>query len=332
MNEKYLFSLMAVVLLFLLSYAGVEVAGLQVLFGIVIPYLALIIFLAGFAYRIINWAQTPVPYKIPTTGGQQKSLPWIPHAAIDCPDTKAQVVGRMAMEVLLFRSLFRNLVFKKEGDKLAYRMELFLWLGAIVFHYAFLAVTIRHLRFFAEPVPFFVTGLEKVDSFLQMGLPVVYLSGIALLAGVLYLAIRRIYVGHTRYISLASDFFPLFLIIGIAVTGIMMRYFTKVDISTVKELTMGLVTFRPAVPEGIGTLFFVHLFLVSVLLAYFPFSKLMHMGGVFMSPTRNLACNTRAERHVNPWNYPVPVHTYEEYEDDFREHMIEAGLPVEKKE
>jgi hypothetical protein len=35
-------------------------------------------------------------------------------------------------------------------------------------------------------------------------------------------------------------------------------------------------------------------------------------------------------RHENPWNYPVKVHSYEDYEDDFREHMIEAGLPVEK--
>jgi hypothetical protein len=26
----------------------------------------------------------------------------------------------------------------------------------------------------------------------------------------------------------------------------------------------------------------------------------------------------------------VPVHTYEEYEDDFRDKMIEAGLPVDK--
>jgi hypothetical protein len=56
------------------------------------------------------------------------------------------------------------------------------------------------------------------------------------------------------------------------------------------------------------------------------------MGGVFMSPTRNMPCNTRAERHVNPWNYPVEVHTYEEYEDHFRELMIVAGIPVEKKE
>jgi hypothetical protein len=33
---------------------------------------------------------------------------------------------------------------------------------------------------------------------------------------------------------------------------------------------------------------------------------------------------------VNPWNYPVKVHTYEAYENDFREKMVEAGLPVDK--
>jgi len=93
---------------------------------------------------------------------------------------------------------------------------------------------------------------------------------------------------------------------------------------------MGLVTFRPVIPEGIGALFYVHIFFVSILLAYFPFSKLMHLGGIFLSPTRNMTTDTRARRHINPWNYPVPVHTYEEYEDEFREKMVEAGLPVEK--
>ena len=62
----------------------------------------------------------------------------------------------------------------------------------------------------------------------------------------------------------------------------------------------------------------------------FPFSKLMHMGGVFLSPTRNLANNNRAVRHINPWDYPVHVHTYEEYEDEFREKMVEVGIPVDK--
>ena len=109
-----------------------------------------------------------------------------------------------------------------------------------------------------------------------------------------------------------------------------MRYFIKTDIVGVKELAMGWVTFNPHVPEGIGAIFYIHLFLVCVLFAYFPFSKLMHLGGIFLSPTRNAPNDNRINRYINPWNYPVKVHTYDEYEDDFREKMIEAGLPVEK--
>ncbi len=56
----------------------------------------------------------------------------------------------------------------------------------------------------------------------------------------------------------------------------------------------------------------------------------MHAGGVFLSPTRNMANTNRMERYVNPWNYPVKVHSYAEYEDDFREKMKEAGIPVDK--
>jgi nitrate reductase gamma subunit len=99
----------------------------------------------------------------------------------------------------------------------------------------------------------------------------------------------------------------------------------------VKELMMSLVTFSPAqISDGIGSIFFIHLFFVCILFAYFPYSKLMHFAGIFLSPTRNLANNSRKVRHINPWNPTVKVHTYEEYEDDFREKMIEAGLPVEK--
>jgi hypothetical protein len=98
----------------------------------------------------------------------------------------------------------------------------------------------------------------------------------------------------------------------------------------IKQLTMGLITLQPTIPEGISVLFYMHIFLVSVLFAYFPFSKLMHMPGVFLSPTRNLSNNSRIVRHINPWNPEVKYHTYEAYEDDFRERMIEAGLPVDK--
>ena len=39
------------------------------------------VFLAGFCYRVVQWAAAPVPFRIPTTCGQQKSLPWIKSAA-----------------------------------------------------------------------------------------------------------------------------------------------------------------------------------------------------------------------------------------------------------
>jgi hypothetical protein len=109
-----------------------------------------------------------------------------------------------------------------------------------------------------------------------------------------------------------------------------MRYVVKIDIIGIKEMTLGLVNFNPVVPENMSVFFYIHIFLVCVLLAYFPFSKLVHLGGVFMSPTRNLENNNRAVRHINPWNPEPKYHTYEAYENEFRELMIEAGLPVEK--
>jgi nitrate reductase gamma subunit len=340
MNSRYIVPLIAVIILFLIAYLGAQVSGLQYVFGVVVPYLAILTFVVGFAYRVISWTRSPVPFAIPTTGGQQKSLPWVQHSQFDNPVKGWQVVGRMALEILTFRSLFRNTRMKlTQGGRLAYQLEIFLWVGALAFHYAFLVVLIRHLRFFTEPVPYFVQLVENIDSFfrveiiyplLKFGVPGVYLSGFVLLAAVSYLFLRRLFVRQVKYISIASDYFPLFLIFGIAFSGILMRYFTKTDVTAAKELTLGLITFRPTIPDGISAVFVVHVFLVSILIAYFPFSKLMHLGGVFLSPTRNMPTDTRARRHVNPWNYPVPVHTYEEYEDEFREKMVEAGLPVEK--
>ena len=339
MNARYMLSLIAVIALFLIAWAGTAI-GLQVVFGIMIPYLALLTFIVGFVYKVMGWSRSAVPFRIPTTGGQQKSLPWVEHSKFDCPVNTWQVVVRMALEVLTFRSLFRNTRMKlKEGGRISYQLELFLWAGALAFHYAFLVVLIRHLRFFIEPVPFVVQLVENVDSFFRMeiiypvfkfGLPGVFISGFVLLAAVSYLFLRRLFVRQVKYISIASDYFPLFLIFGIAFSGIFMRYVTKVDVTAVKELTMGLITFQPTIPAGVDAVFFVHIFFVSTLLAYFPFSKLMHLGGVFLSPTRNMTTDTRARRHINPWNYPVPVHTYDEYEDEFREKMVEVGIPVEK--
>jgi hypothetical protein len=103
-----------------------------------------------------------------------------------------------------------------------------------------------------------------------------------------------------------------------------------IDIAAIKQLGVGLVTFSPVITTDIGAIFYIHLFLVCALLAYFPFSKLMHLGGVFLSPTRNMRNDSRQVRHVNPWNPAIKVHAYSDYEDEFRDFMVESGIPVEK--
>jgi len=325
------FGLIAVSVLFLLAMVGVQSFGLQTLFGVVIPYAAIAIFLVGVVVKVVGWARSPVPFRIPTTSGQQKSLKWIPWSYFDNPATTLGVLGRMALEVLFFRSLFRNTEMSlKSGPKLVHGPSKWLWAGAMAFHWCMLVILLRHLRFFSEPVPWFVGVITTLDGFFQIGLPVIYLTSAGFAAGLLYLLVRRLWIPQVRYISLLADYFPLFLLIGIATTGILLRHFVKTDLESVKGLTLGLLTLSPVVPAGAHYLFYVHVFFICVLFAYFPFSKLMHMAGVFLSPTRNLANNNRAVRHINPWNAPVKVHTYAEYEDEFRERMIEAGIPVEK--
>ncbi|MGD9200416.1 MAG: sulfate reduction electron transfer complex DsrMKJOP subunit DsrM [Chitinispirillia bacterium] len=345
MKNHFILSLIAILILCLISYVGAGITGLQGFFGIFIPYVAIAVFIGGFIWKVLNWSKSPVPFRITTTCGQQKSLPWIKAGNLDNPFSKRDVFFRMVLEVMFFRSLFRNsrmsLQKNESGLKVVYDWEIFLWAASLLFHYSFLIVCLRHLRFFMGPVPGLITFIETLDgffrielfkSFFSVGLPGIMLSGLFLFLAGLFLLARRIFSAKINYISLAADYFPLLLILGIAYTGLQMRYFTKVDILGVKELAMGLVTLRPVIPDGIGVIFYMHIFLVSTLLIYFPFSKLMHFGGIFLSPTRNLTADTRANRHINPWNYPVKTHTYEEYEDEFREKMVGAGLPVEKKE
>ena len=330
---KALYSLLAYAVLVVIVMLGVGVAGLDYFFGVIIPYAAIAIFIFGFIYKIIVWAKSPVPFRIPTTCGQQKSLPWIKQNKLENPSSGIAAVIRMALEVLFFRSLFRNsrVSLKKDSEpKLVYGPDKWLWFFALAFHWSFLIILLRHLRFFAEPVPAFVTLLEQLDGFFQVGLPIILATDLVIVTALTFLFLRRLFDAKIRYISLPSDFFALFMLLGIACTGILMRYFSKTDIVGVKELAMGIISFHPTLPEGLSLLFYIHLFTVCLLFAYFPFSKLMHLGGVFLSPTRNLAANSRAKRHINPWNYDVPVHTYEEYEDEFRDVMKAAGLALEK--
>ncbi len=327
------------------SYSILTVAAIAVLAGaaargavtvrwlaLVVPYAAFATFVLGMSWRVIVWSLAPAPFRIPTVCGQQKALRWIKPDRLESPPDTLAVVGRMALEVLLFRSLFRNTrMTLREGPRLVFGENKFLWLGAMAFHWSLLVILVRHLRLFLEPVPAFVLAVEKLDGFFQVGTPVMYVTDGVVVAALVYLFQRRLRDPLVRYISLFTDYFALALLGAIALSGIWMRYVGRVDITGIKQFALGLVAFRPVALPASGDSFFVHLILVSTLAAYFPFSKLVHMGGVFLSPTRNLANNNRSKRHVNPWNYPVRVHTYDEWEEEFHDKLEAAGLPIERK-
>lgn len=299
------------------------------LVAVIVPYAAFALFLIGFSYRVLRWAWVPVPFRITTTCGQQKSLPWIKSATFDNPSTTWGVLGRMTLEVLLFRSLFRNSRARLAAGKLSFREDQWLWLGALAFHWSLLVLLLRHLRFFLQPVPRVVGAIERLDGVLQLGLPHVYISDVMLTCALAYLITRRLHDPVLRFVSLFSDHFVLFLLAGIAASGLWMRFVKRADLVTVKQFALSLAALHPRVPAPASPVFLIHLLLVSTLAGYFPASKLTHMAGAFLSPTRNLPNNNRAKRHVNPWNATVTTRSYHEWEQEFRDKLKIAEIPIE---
>ena len=227
----------------------------------VLAYFAMAILVIGLLYRIQLYARTPAPLKIPTT---------------PAPVKRSGVVVRMAKEIVLFESLFK-------ANK-------WTWLFGWMFHVALLLVLLRHLRYFTEPVWFWVTWVQPFGLY----------ASFAMLAGLVALWVRRFAVERIRYISGPSDHLMLLLLIGIVATGLMMKYVSRTDIVSVKAFVLGLIYFDWQ-PIPADAVLLIHLGLVLVLMIIFPFSKLLHAPGVFFSPGRNQVDNPREKRHVAPW-------------------------------
>ena len=326
---KALLAAAAVIALALAGASAGAIPGGTVAVTVVLPYVAFLTLAAGIAWRVWQWAASPVPYRIPTTCGQQRSLAWIRTAPIDNPDTGIMAAIRVAIEALTFRSLLRNSRSHVSAGRLEFSEARLLWLASLALHWSLLVILLRHLRFVLQPTPFFVPPLDALDGFLRIGAPPLLITDVLLVAALLYLLGRRLANPLLRYMSLLTDYFALLLLLGIALSGMAMRYAAPVDLVSVKQLALALAAFHPVVPLAPSALLLVHLLLVSTLAIYLPFSKLAHFGGVFLSPTRNLANNRRRVRHINPWNRPVPTHTYAEWEAEYADKMKLAGLPVD---
>jgi len=121
--------------------------------------------------------------------------------------------------------------------------------------------------------------------------------------GLLGLLVRRMFVDRVRYISAPSDYLMLFLLLGIGISGGLTTFVTHTDVVAVKSFFRHLMTFNFETMPNIPTDFtiVVHLGLVASLMIIFPISKLLHVPGVFFSPSRNQVDNPREQRHIVDW-------------------------------
>ena len=229
-------------------------------------YAATILMVVGLVRRIVLYWKTPAPLKIPTT---------------PAPVTQSGVVLRMFREVVFFESLFKSTKWT--------------WLFGWLFHVALFAVLFRHLRYFTES--------EIIMAIVAFVSPLFMYLAFAMIIGLLGLWGRRLFVDRVRYISAPSDHLMLLLLLLIGISGTLTTFVTHTDVVAVKQFFRALMYFNFSEMPNLPTdpLMILHLLLVALLMIIFPISKLLHVPGVFFSPTRNQVDNPREQRHISEW-------------------------------
>jgi nitrate reductase gamma subunit len=221
-------------------------------------YLATVVLVVGVAMRVVKYRRAPTPLKIATT---------------PAPITRSGVYFRMLREVTLFESLFKS--------------NRWIWVLGWAFHVGLALVLLRHLRYFTEPVWGWVALMQPIGIY----------ASFAMVLGLIGLWARRILVERIRYISSPSDHLMLAMLIGIGLSGMAMKFVAPTDIIAVKAFMLGLMRFQilnlPTDP-----ILLIHLGLVIILMIIFPISKLLHVPGLFFSPSRTMTDDPREHRHA----------------------------------
>jgi nitrate reductase gamma subunit len=235
-------------------------------------YLCAAVFVTGMGWRLFTWLRAPVPLKIVLT---------------PAPVTGAGVARRIAGELFLFRSLLK-------GDR-------WLWCAAWMFHISLVMLAVGHFGGLVAP-EFAQRSLGLTEGqFHELAQIAGGVFGILAVVPLLGLLLRRLAKDRLRYISTFSDYLALGLLLLIIMTGNLMRFMGGLDLAQARLFVSGLLALRPVAPPA-DPAFALHLVLVCVLLAYIPFSKLIHMGGLFFSPTLTQKNDSRERRHVGGWD------------------------------
>lgn len=225
------------------------------IFYYITPYIAVVVFFGGIAYQLYRWGQAkPVPARLSLFPRPQGRLARFLDALVD---------------MFTLKGLFR--------------VNKPLWVGGFIMHLGLLLLLTGHVRAFTDY--YFLWDLlqwdeEQVHQFSAIAGTI---AGLLFMIPLFYLLARR-FSGAVKWLSTPEDFFVLFLLIVIAVTGNHMRFLLEVESHQVREFFRGLATFRWIDPPvSAGRSFIYHFASAQLLMVYFPFSKLMHTIGTLFS-------------------------------------------------
>jgi len=226
---------------------------MNVLIGAILPLVTFLIFIGGMIYRVYVWKNLPSPKM----------------TLFPAPESSGARFVELLKETFLFKSLFK-------GDKT-------LWFMGWAFHAMLALILIGHLRVFSA-IPdrmLAAAGMspEQIDT---MSATTGGAAGLMILACLVVIMIRRMVVPRVREISSPDDFFALFLILAILLTGDSMRFLSHFDLKQTHDYFYGLVTLS-SVQLPPNAWFLAHYLLVQLLIVYIPFSKILHFGGIFFT-------------------------------------------------
>jgi nitrate reductase gamma subunit len=225
------------------------------LFFYITPYLAVVVFAGGIAYRLYTWrARKPVPANLSLFPRVRSTMGRWGDALVD--------------------------MFTLKG---LWRVNKPLWVGGFIMHLGLLLLLLGHVRTVTDY--YFIWdilnwGEEQQSQVSHIGGTI---AGILFMVPLFYLLGRR-FSGAVKWLSTPEDYLILFLLIGIAITGNHMRFLLEVDAHEIRDFMQGLFLFRRApIPTSASISFVYHFVFVQLLMIYFPFSKLSHTIGTVLS-------------------------------------------------
>ena len=232
--------------------------SVKIIVGVALPYIAVLMFVVGMIYRLCTWKKLASP----------------PMTLFPAPLTGEGNTLNTLGEVFFFKSLFN-------GDRL-------LWILAWIFHVTLALIFVGHFRVVINADAILIAVGMDEKSIQSMSANAGGAAGVVILVTLVLLLVRRMTLQRAREITAAADYLALLLIGAIIITGNVMRFGEHVDLTRTRAYFAALATFSgtaaiQALDAVNNNMFLVHICLAFILIMLIPFSKILHLGGIFFT-------------------------------------------------